>query len=368
MNASASCHVSQSYYAGKYPNYGCWSALIAALLLLAAVPGCQAENRVVIYCAQDEVFAEEIFNDFQRSSSIRAVASYDNEANKAVGLFDDLIREARKPRCDVHWNNEIIATIRLQRRGVLDRYSSPAAKDYPAAFKAADDTWTAFAARARVLIVNTKLLAERGILESEWPTSLTDLNHPRWKGQFAMSQPLAGTSATQAACLFQAWGPEKAKEWYRGLKANGLQLVAGNKQVAEGVAQGQFLVGLTDTDDAAVELAAGRPVKIIFPDKDATAESKLGVLFIPNTVAIIKGCPNLEGARKLVDYLLSTEVEERLAASASRQIPLSPKAKPKLPEWMVTPATARALPVNFEKAADYWDEAQNFVRDELLPR
>jgi len=78
-----------------------------------------------------------------------------------------------------------------------------------------------------VLVLNTKLLRERGIDEADWPRSLNDLTHPRWKNQVAMSKPIAGTSATQAACLFQAWGKDAAKAWYRALRDNGVQAGAG---------------------------------------------------------------------------------------------------------------------------------------------
>ena len=43
--------------------------------------------------------------------------------------------------------------------------------------------------------------------------------------------------------------------------------------------------------------------------------------FLPR-VAIIKSTTRLEAAQELVDYLLSEEVEIRLAKSGSRQIPL----------------------------------------------
>ena len=39
---------------------------------------------------------------------------------------------------------------------------------------------------------------------------------------------------------------------------------------------------------------------------------------------MIHGCPNPNGARKLIDYLLSPEVELKLAKSKSGQIPLKP--------------------------------------------
>jgi iron(III) transport system substrate-binding protein len=181
-----------------------------------------------------------------------------------------------------------------------------------------------------------------------------------------MSKPVAGTSATHAACLFQVWGKDKARDWYLALKANNVQIVAGNKQVAEGVGQGQYLIGLTDTDDAIEEVEAGQPVRLVFLDRDAPQGSQLGTLFIPNTVAVIKGCPHLDEAKRLVDYLLSPEVETKLAESASKQIPLNPNVHAKLPAQIATPQTARALPVDFERAADLWEEVQTFLTQEFL--
>jgi iron(III) transport system substrate-binding protein len=333
--------------------------------LLLAAPGCgSSANRVVLYCAQDREFAEEILKAYgDQDLGPPVVTRFDTEANKAIGLYEDLVREARRPRCDVHWNNEILATIRLARQGVYEPYHSPAAADLPGAWQSKDHTWHAFAARARVLIVNTRLLEKRP--RADWPTSLLDLTHPRYSNQVAMSKPMAGTSATQAACLFEAWGGETAKKFYRDLRRNGVQIVPGNKQVAEGVGQGLFAIGLTDTDDAIAEVAAGRPVAIIFPDRDAPADSKRGVLFIPNTVAIVRNGPNPKGARQLVDFLLSAAVEKKLAESASRHIPLNPKVNATLPKEFAFPADVRRLPVDFERAAALWEEVQTFLREEF---
>ena len=88
--------------------------------LLAGVAGCgQRDQRVVVYCADDHEFAEGILREFERRSGIKVETRYDTEANKSVGLYEDLVREAGRPRCDVHWNNEIAATIRLRKPGHL---------------------------------------------------------------------------------------------------------------------------------------------------------------------------------------------------------------------------------------------------------
>lgn len=339
---------------------------LSVLAVLAAVMstgcgGCQrADQRVVVYCAQDQEFAEGVFADFAAGGSA-VLPKFDTEANKSVSLTAELEAEAGRPRCDVHWNNEILGTIRMARKGLYEPYTSPNADPFPTWTKAKDGTWQSFAGRARVLIVNTNLVPE-----ADRPKSLLDLMQPKWKGKVGMAKPQFGTTATQAACLFEVLGADAAKAFYRGLKANDVQLVAGNKQAATGVSEGKFAVGLTDTDDALIELNAGKPVAIIFPDRDGHPDHKrMGVLYIPNTVAVVKGCPNPTGAKKLVDYLLRAETEAKLAEGGGFQIPLNPEARAKLPPALLTPTQVKAMTVDFDKAADLWDEAQTFLRDEF---
>jgi iron(III) transport system substrate-binding protein len=131
------------------------------------------------------------------------------------------------------------------------------------------------------------------------------------------------------------------------------------------VGEGRAVVGITDTDDTLEEIGDGSPVAMVFPDVDRPAGEKMGTLFIPNTVAIIRGGPNPDGARKLVDYLLSAEVEKRLAEGGSHQIPLNPEVKADLPKEMEPARSAKAMDVDFGKAADLWNDVQTFLSDEF---
>src|ERR1019366_2421809 len=88
---------------------------LLAVCLLALLPffllSCRNQSsRVVVYCAHDREFANDILKQFAQESGLAVDISYDTEANKSVGLYDNLVREASQPRCDVHWNNEILAT------------------------------------------------------------------------------------------------------------------------------------------------------------------------------------------------------------------------------------------------------------------
>ena len=241
------------------------------------------------------------------------------------------------------------------KKGLLAPFHPSNAADYPETFRDKDAMWYGFAARARIILVNTKLVSE-----ADRPTGIMDLTDPKWKGKIGIAKPLFGTTATHAACLFAAWGDEKAKSYYHALKSNGVQVLSGNKQVAQAVGAGKILFGMTDTDDGMEEIASGSPVAIIYPDG---APSALGTLFIPNTLAVIKGGPHPGEAEKLADFLLRPEVENALANGPSAQIPLGSKAT--APSRVKTPKTVHAMPADFDKAADLWDQVAAFLADEF---
>ena len=310
---------------------------------------------VVVYSALDEEFSKPILDAYGRSAGVEIRPKFDTESTKTVGLTNLLIAESTHPRCDLFWNNEILNTLRLREKGLLASFQPRHLGEIPDGYRGSDGTWYGFAARARILLVNT---AEVGA--KDMPTGLDDLLNPKWKGKVAIAKPLFGTTATHAACLFAAWGDEKATRFFRDLKANEVQVLSGNKQVAAAVGSGQFLFGLTDTDDAMGEINAGRPVTIVYPDRKP---DQLGTLFIPNVVAVLKGAPHPEPARALADHLLSPEVEETLARGPSAQIPilLSSPGDARVE----TPRTVHPMAVDFEAAARIWDRVAAFLAGEF---
>ena len=83
-----------------------------------------SKGSVVVYSALDREFAEPILNDQASKAGVSLRAKFDVESTKTVGLTNMLIAEAVQPRCDLFWNNEILNTMRLKERGLLQAVSS----------------------------------------------------------------------------------------------------------------------------------------------------------------------------------------------------------------------------------------------------
>lgn len=335
--------------------------LLAGLLCLTQLSGCggvDVPKEVIVYTALDEEFSRPIFAAFTRQTGIEVKAKFDTESTKTVGLANAILAEKERPRADVFWNNELLHTLRLKKAGLLWQQPLAADKNYPAEYRGADNDWRGFAARARVLIVNTNL-----VNEARRPRSIEDLTDPQWYDQAGVAKPLFGTTATHAACLFQTWGDERAKKFFTGVKKN-CRIVSGNKQVARMVARGQLAFGLTDTDDAMIEKENGQPVEIVYPDQPKSeGEEALGTLFIPNAVAMIEGSPNPKAGHALSEFLLTSLVECRLVIGPSAQIPLNYQSqKDNSCRCRVkTPDEVTPMQVDWDSAADGWDESAKWL-------
>lgn len=319
-------------------------------ILLAGTSACvpRAESDVVVYSALDQEFAFPILNAFERSRDHETgvIPKFDVESTKTVGLVNLIIAEKNAPNCDLFWNNEIMHTVRLQKLGLLESRSWDVPPGYPADMIASDGTWCGFAARARVLIVNTDLIPD----PEDYPTSVAELADSKWAKQCAMARPLFGTTATHFAVLRETQGRDQTLAQLTSIRDNAV-IESGNKQVALAVSSGRLSWGLTDTDDAIIEKDNGRPVAIVFPDQ---ASDQPGTLRIPNTVAVIRGAQHKVAAGLLADYLVRPETEDRLAMGDSSQIPLSRESK--FPPRVLPQEPVRWMVADFENAAEGWEQ------------
>lgn len=334
---------------------GGWMPAVAVALGLGAAgcagPGGSAPaGEVAVYTSLDQVYSEPILQEFQKRTGIQVKAVYDAEAAKTTGLVNRLIARRDRPDCDVFWNNEPLQTERLAQMGLLAPYESPSAARIPAAFRDPQGRWTGFAARMRVLIYNTKIVpADRR------PSGLRDFLAPQWRGKAAIARPFFGTTLTHMALLNQVWGAARLQEYLRGLSASGVALAPGNAAVRDLVASGEYAFGLTDTDDAYLAIREGKPVDVLIPD---AAE---GAVLLPNTVSLVAGAPHPEAGKKLIDYLLSAEVERRLAEGPSAQIPLGADLADVRTPWDSLRQT-RPLAADFARAAASMDSVVGLLQ------
>jgi len=271
-----------------------------SMLLSSSHRAAARANQVIVYCAQDQVYAEPIFKTFENETGIKVRAVYDNEAVKTVGLANRLLAERYHPQCDLFWGNEEMRTRQLAAQGVFRDTNG----------------WAAFGYRSRRIVINTNRVSIAAA-----PRSLLDLTNAAWHAKCALAYPQFGTTGTHFNALRQHWGDALWESWCRGLAGNKPFLVDGNSVVMKIVAQGDAPIGLTDSDDIADGQREGLPVAMLPMNEES--------LLIPNTVAMIRDGPHPQAAERLFTFLQRPDIVQRLvdaralegAAATGVQVP-----------------------------------------------
>jgi iron(III) transport system substrate-binding protein len=303
-----------------------------------AQPDAARSKTVVIYVSEDQVFSEPILKDFEKQTGIQVKAVFDTEEAKSTGVMNRMLAEKNNPQADVYWANEPVRADVLRQQGISTPFKPANARQIPEQFKDAQGYWTGFSARARLLVVNRAAKTK--------PAGVLAYVDPKTKGKAVIANPLFGTTTAQMAALFTLWGDRKGRQFLAGLKANQVKLSTSNGESADFVGSGEFEFALVDSDDAVDRMRHGKPIDIVYPDQ---GEGEVGVFIVPNAAALIRGGPNPENGKKLIEYLVSKETERKLALADCAQIPLNPGVSP--PKELKPVEQLKTMRVNYADLA-----------------
>jgi iron(III) transport system substrate-binding protein len=309
-----------------------------------------AGSQVVLYTSTDEPLARQVIDAFTRRTGIGVEPLFDTEADKTTGLARRIRSEAASPRADVFWASEPFQMIQLAEEDLLARYMPDTARSIPIAYRDAKDRWVGFALRARVLAYDPGVLPP-----DQQPKTWEELAQPAFASKVVFANPLFGTTRGHMAAMLTAWGEPAFTSWLERLAAGGVanRLAAGNAQVAKSVAMGQAVMGATDTDDVYAQQRSGAKVEMLYLDMGGG-----GTLLLPNTVAVIKDAPHAPFAKQLAAFLCSQQVEQMLAESDSRNVPVRPGLRARL--HIELPSNT---PVDYVKVAEAMPKAIEIVQE-----
>ena len=150
------------------------------------------------------------------------------------------------------------------------------------------------------LIVNTDLIGDIKI------DSYADLLNPELKGKIATCDPANSSSAfAQLTNILLAMGgyeDDGAWKFVEDLFTNiDGKICESSSAVYKGVADGEYVVGLSYEDPCAQLVRDGAPVKVVYPTE--------GAVYLHASATIIKGAKNMDNAKLFMDFIVSEEVQ-----------------------------------------------------------
>lgn len=281
-----------------------WKAVVALVLVAAAAGVCWADDgELTVYTARSESLNNLVIPNFEKDMGIKV-----NVIVAGTGpLLKRVASEKNNPQGDIFWASDRM-TLESQ-KDLFEPYVSPEDAHMMPSFRNKDGYFSAAFADPTVFVVNKKLEAELGVKID----SFESLIDPRLKGKIACGDPANSNSAFQIllAMLYDKGDgdPMSDKAWAfvdKFIANVDGKILTSSGGVHKGAADGEYVVGLTWEEPAATYVRNGAPVSVVFP--------KEGAIFPGESVQIIKGCKNLENAKKFVDYMLSQKVQAKAGA------------------------------------------------------
>ena len=244
---------------------------------------------------------------FQKATGIKV-----NVVAAGTGeLLKRIESESASPLCDVVWGGG--AESMQAYAPYFEQYIPAEDNVIPESVKDKNDYWTGESPVPVVIMYNEDLLKELGV---EIPTSWEDLLNPKLKGMIAFADPAKSGSAFTLLCtMISAFGGPENGGWdfieqlYANLDGK-IQDSSSNSYKL--VADGEYAIGLTQEKSVQEYLDAGAEnIGYVYPSEGTSA--------VPDAIAIVKDCPNPEGAKAFVEYILSAEAQQMQAEEFNRR-------------------------------------------------
>jgi len=271
-------------------------ALAAAAAVLAS--GIVRAGEVILYSSNtvDAInAATEEFNKKYPDIKVTAVRG------STGAMMQRIKAEAAAPKADIFWSGGF-SLLRLYEPYLLS-YQSPEYANLAPAYRSAGNLWAGTNAHVMVIMVN-----KRALKGDPMPRTWSDLTNTRWKDRLVIGDPEKTSSS-----LATLWGIQQAlgNKALEGIAKNAT-ITSTASQVFDGVAKGEFAVGMTMEYAAQEYVANGdKDIVVVYPTE--------GTFIAPEGMALVKGGPNPADAKKFYDFLASKQAQEMLVKKFYRR-------------------------------------------------
>lgn len=184
-----------------------------------------------------------------------------------------------------------------------EEYVSPEDANVLDAYKNTTGKISTYCLVPTIILVNKDLIGDIEI--KGW----NDLLNPELKGKIAFADPAASSlSNVLVFNLLTVMGDgqnyDAGWDWMEQFCAQlDGKILSGSSAVPKGVADGEYIVGLTHELYYASYMKDNAPVEAIWPEE--------GSATIAGPIVIIKDAPNMDNAKLFVDYILGQDFQQR---------------------------------------------------------
>jgi iron(III) transport system substrate-binding protein len=302
--------------------------VLTALVGLAST-AVSAEQKLFVYTSMKESMIGDLKTAFVKKHPDVKVDFQSAGAGKLMAKIA-AERESGKIMADVLWTSEVPDFYQLKAQGMLLPYIPQDIKALLNPLPDYDGSFTAVRLGTLGIAYNTRLIKEA-------PKTWADLQKPAFKGAYGIANPaLSGTAYMSVAVLSKAFG----WPYFEALRANGAKMGKGSGQVVDDTASGDLVASLAVDYITLDKVDKGATLALVYPPE---------MLVIPSPIAVFRNSPNVDAAKKFVDFVLSKDGQMIIANEGTLPV----RADVKVPERYKLPpveeAMKRAMKIDYKQ-------------------
>ena len=318
----------------------CLSLVGAATLAQAAQP-----QAVTVYSARIEALLKPTLDEYTKQTGVKINLLTDSGGS----LTERLAAEGASSPADVLITVDVGNLWNVAERGLLQKVDSPLLNaNVPANFRDPGNRWWGLSERSRTIFFS----ADR--VKPEQLSTYEDLADPKWKGKLCLRTSKQAYTQSLVAMLIAKHGVEKSeaivKGWVNNLAGD---VFTNDTSLLKAIAAGQCDVGIANTyyfgRILAKEPDFNKQVKLFWANQ---GKNEGGAHVTLSGAGVTKHAKNPEGARKLLEWLSSANVQTAYT-HGTYESPINPKADvdPIVKAWgKFTPSPLNASDIGSKQA------------------
>ena len=291
--------------------------LLAAGIAFAGGQGARSggQQTLTVYVGMLEEHGALACSEFQKETGIRT------EFVRMSGgeILARIRAEAGNPQASVWYGGGSLTFIEADNLGLLEHYVSPNEAVIPAQLKDPNGAWTGIYSGYLGFYADGEWLQKNNV---KMPTSWDELLAPVFKGEIVMAHPGSSSTAYNLlTTMLQLKGEQAGWDYLRKLNDN-------IRQYSKSGSTGGRMVQLHETGLTIGYLHDAIAFKREGYDHIVISAPQEGTGYEIGAVGIIKNAPQLEAAKKFVDWCLTVKAQELGQTVNALQFLTNPQARP----------------------------------------
>ncbi len=319
---------------------------VSALLFSCSRSGTSPAHKLIIYTPHGQDLLRESIALYKTKYPETEVQFLDMGSRE---VLERVRAERNRPQADLWWGAAHTTFQTAAEENLLAPYKPTWSAHVPASSHDTQDRWYGTYQTPEVIVYNSD-----AVKPEEAPKDWDDVLDPKWTDKILIRNPNPSDSmrAIFGAMIWRFYKetgtPDKGYDWLRLLDANVHEYTADGTLLMQKLVRREGLISLWNLPDVWIyKEQKSFPVNYVFPASGAPV--------ITDGIAIVRGGPNEQEARRFYEFVTTPE-HLTLAAKKYYRIPVRTDLdRAQLPAWMNEPVNE--MPVDWDvlrKQSNEW--------------